>query len=76
MIHKATSILMTFVGDNFGCFSHQQYLEVLASRTIISTNNLGDNLFFFMSTKTIELFKMSKVVRSYENLKILRIEAS
>ena len=35
---------MTFVvGDNFGCFSHQLYLEVLASGTKISTNNIGDN---------------------------------
>ena len=44
VIHKATSMLMTYVGDNFGCFSHQLYLEVLASGTNIPTNNIGDNL--------------------------------
>ena len=39
----ATSMLMTYVGDNFDCFSHQLYLEVLASGTNIPTNNIGDN---------------------------------
>ena len=68
-------MLMTYVGDNFGCFSHQLYLEVLASGTNIPTNNIGDNFeilspiprnyyLHYVKKKTIELFKMFKMVRS------------